>query len=163
MLDNRPQAIIVTFPVKFLIDLGKSVAAKLRDESFKQGIGLKIYGDEGKKLTIRTGFKECIEQIEFCNSDPEDYWSHIMGNVPVEAVRDNISHCYINILSKIRYRSKVICFECSKKSESITKKFGDGRRMSGKNWILLHQFEKLNPEIKMGGFQGFRYWKEDYH
>ncbi|KXK56267.1 MAG: hypothetical protein UZ05_CHB002000280 [Chlorobi bacterium OLB5] len=83
-MENRPQAIIVTFPVQFLIDLSMSYKPWIRR----------------RKDKILHGFKECIHQIEFCNSDPEDYWSHIMGNVPVEAVRENITHCYINILSK---------------------------------------------------------------
>ncbi len=153
MIVNRPTAIIVTFPVQFLIDLGNSYYYNRSSI----GLGKPL----NKKAIISRGYIECLKDIEFCNSDPEDYWSHIMGNVPVQAVRDNITHCYINILSKIRFRAKVIGFECGKKGELITKKFGDGRKMSGKNWILLHQFERIK-EIKMGGFQGFRYWKEDY-
>jgi hypothetical protein len=158
---ERTTAIIVTFPVQFLIDIGKPICeGKLsidKDTAKKYGIPRIRFT---KKGIIAAGYKEFIKQIEFVNSDPEDYWSHIMGNVPT--IKESITHCYINILSKIRYRAKVIEFQCAPKGEVITKKFGDGRKMSGKNWVLLHQFERIK-EIKMGGFQGFRYWKENYH
>jgi hypothetical protein len=150
-MDNRPKSIIVTFPVQFLIELGISWF----DTYFEN----KPYQGRKKKEYVIEGFKECIRQIEAVNADPDDFWNHTMGNKPVDY--KNISHCYINILSKIRYRAKVICFECAEKGEVITKIFGN-RQISSKNWILLHQFEKIEPAIKMGGFQGFRYWKEDY-
>jgi len=131
-LSNKPKAIIVTFPVQFLYDIG--------------------YGC-GKKEIILNGFKECIRQIESIKHDPEMYWLHSMGNKPVH--EKEILYCYVNILSKIRYKAKVIGFEPGGEKE-----FDDGRKRTAKHWLLLHEFEKV-PEIRMGGFQGFRYWKYD--
>ncbi len=76
-----------------------------------------------------------------------------MGNKPVH--EKEILYCYVNILSKIRYKAKVIGFEPGGEKE-----FDDGRKRTAKHWLLLHEFEKV-PEIRMGGFQGFRYWKYD--
>jgi len=172
---NKPKAIIVTFPVKFLIDLANDIISKWYCHPFNhykghgtvitQQFRKRIYKVESadypqsikntKAAKVLLGFKDCIRQIESVKFDPEGYWLHSMGNKPVDEQR--VTHAYINILSKIRYKAKVIGFEPGGEQQ-----FDDGRKRTAKHWLLLHEFEKLKPAIKMGGFQGFRYWKENY-
>lgn len=176
MMDNKPKSIIVTFPVQFLIDLGNSVLQRDYELAFKTNreYRLRRYVLKGtypkddmsnlilnsKKRLIMFGFQDMQKQIEELNNDPEMFWLHSMGNKPLN--HENILYCYINVLSKIRYKAKVIEFQSAPKGHLLEQTFDDGRKWTGKHWLLLHQFEKLEPEIKMGGFQGFRYWKEDY-
>lgn len=143
-MSNKPKAIIVTFPVQFLIDLGYYHYYKTHGY---------VIGSTKKEYTL-WGFKECIRQIETIKHDPDMFWLHSMGNKPV--YEKEILYCYVNILNKIRYKAKVIGFEPGGEKE-----FDDGRKRTAKHWLLLHEFEKV-PEIRMGGFQGFRYWKYDY-
>lgn len=174
-MDSRPKAIIVTFPVKFLIDLGYTVLRRDYELAFHKNTEsrLRKYKKKGvkpvymkdiilntKKSIISLGYLDFLKQIDEMEKDPEMYWLHSMGNKP--AYCENILYCYINILSKIRYKAKVIEFQSAPKGYEIKHEFNDGRKRTGKHWLLLHQFEKLKPEIKMGGFQGFRYWNEDY-
>ena len=152
---ERTNAIIVTFPVKFLIDLGKPICeGKLNVDD----VTAKKFGIPGIRFTkkgfICEGYKECIRQIEALEHDDEIIWLHSMGNKPVNDA--DILYCYVNILSKIRYRFKVIGFDPGSEI-----KFDDGRKRTAKHWLLMHSPEKI-MNIKMGGFQGFRYWKEDY-
>lgn len=135
---ERSNAIIVTFPVQFLMDLGKGL--------FKS--------PASKKILIQIGYKEVLRQINCFNTDPEMIWWHGMGNKPVNS--DDILYCYINVLSKIRFRFKVIGFNPGGEME-----FNDLRKQTFKHWLMLHQPERIK-EIKMGGFQGFRYWKDNY-
>jgi len=117
-----------------------------------------------KKALILIGFKECIRQIEELNeynkADPDSdepmHWCHSMGNKPANT--EGLVYAYINILSKIRYRAKIVEFQSAPKGKVLIHEFNDGRKREGKHWLYLHEFEKLDPEIKMGGFQGFRYW-----
>lgn len=169
---NKPKAIIVTFPVKFLIDLGYSILRRDYEYAYQKNTESRIRTYKKKEHSVRKafagnlfintkeniikmGYGECIRQIESVKFDPEGYWLHSMGNKPVDEQR--VTHAYINILSKIRYKAKVIGFEPGGEQQ-----FDDGRKRTAKHWLLLHEFEKLKPAIKMGGFQGFRYWKENY-
>lgn len=153
----RSTAIIITLPVAFLTDLGKTVYdTLLLSDKEKEDYG--DYGIPGiaptKKGLIVEGFKRCIKEIEYCVSNPDEVWYHSMNNKPVNS--NEILYCYVNVLNKIRYRFKVIGFNPGGEI-----KFNDGRKWWAKNWLLMHQPEKIK-EIKMGGFQGFRYWKENY-
>lgn len=149
---ERSNAIIVTWPVQFLIDLGTSIANKNIVKTKED------YGISGinytKKGLISLGYKECLRQIYTFDKDPEMIWWHGMGSKPVNS--DNILYCYINVLSKIRFRFKVIGFHPGGEME-----FNDLRKQSFKHWLMLHQPTRIK-EIKMGGFQGFRYWKDNY-
>jgi hypothetical protein len=172
-----PTAIIVTFPVQFLIDLGNSVLLqkevkakrkkkKEASEILSMAAGKHIFLLANRTDTILTGYKECIRQINNVNyynarypdSETPMMWHHSMGNKPSFPVQ----HCYVNILNKIRFKATVVDMESAPKGELIEYEFKDSRKWTGRNWLFLMNFERLNPEIKMGGFQGFRYWKEDY-
>jgi hypothetical protein len=168
-VDNKPQAIIVTFPVQFLCDLAYSILENNYRLAYQAKRQYKFRNFKKEKLNVYTeqqpnvilnsrknmtimGFKECIRQINECMINPEVIWYHGMKNRPTA----DVLHCYVNILGKIRYRFKIIGFAPGGEME-----FEDVRKKSFQNWLLLHMPEKIK-EIKMGGFQGFRYWKEDY-
>ncbi len=165
-IEERPQGILITFPVQFLIDLGNThylnnVLKKSYNstrESWKDYhkrifslIGTKGFYLTDKKSTISYGYLDCLRQINACKNESNIIWYHGMAKLP--QFHDELLFCYINILSKIRFKARVIGFDPGGKI-----KFDDGRKREFNHWLLLNDFEPI-PQIRMGGFQGFRYWK----
>lgn len=128
--------IIITFPVQFLWDLGKSFPTGLEKP-------------RSHKEHVLKGFKECIRQLEAVRTNPDDnIWNHSIGTKPTREVL----YAYITILGKIRYRANIAAWE-----PGGEKQFNDGRKRTAKHWLILSDLMKAPKEIECKGFQGFRY------
>lgn len=136
--NERPEGIIITFPVQFLYDLGEGYV--------KDSKGRDLYDKED---CILRGFKECMRQLEDMRNNPdEQIWYHSIGSKPTREVL----FVYITILGKVRYRANVAGWE-----PGGPKQFSNGRKREGKHWLILSDFFKAPEEIELKGFQGFRY------
>lgn len=135
---ERPEAIIITFPVQFLRDIGISNATpdEIKD----------LFTD---KDFIRIGFTEVIHQLHHMSKNPDNnIWWHSMGIKPTQ----DVLYAYITILGKIRYRANIAGWD-----PSGIKQFSDGRKRTAKNWLMLCDFVVAPTDIIQQGFQGFRY------
>jgi hypothetical protein len=132
---ERPEAIIITMPVKFLNDLSISEWKTIYNRTQKEH--------------ILNGYRIYLQQMEATIADENSYWIHKMNNLPtVEVV-----YCYVTVLGSIMYRANIGGFE-----PGGHKIFSDGRDCYAKNWMILtHPFIEARPRIKRKGFQGFRY------
>lgn len=136
MLTERPEAIIITFPVQFLIDLACSHH---------------LFG-RNKKAFILNGYKQCIREVEEVMKHPDEMiWYHSIGNKPTFEVL----YAYITVLNTIKWRANVAGWE-----PGHEKQFSDQRKMYAKHWLILSDFVNAPEEIKFKGCQGFRYSKK---
>ncbi len=134
MITEKPEAIVITFPVQFLQDL---VENKPRDQSTKS--------------ILHEGLTALNRQVLAMIKDPEhSIWYHSIGNKPIHEVL----YVFITILGKIRYKAKVVEWQ-----EGHEKQFEDGRKRTAKNWLVLCDFQLAPKDIAFQGCQGFRYCK----
>lgn len=137
---DSPEAIIITFPVQFLIDVGISTFRGLEDET------LELFKD---KDYILPGFTEVMRQLKQISEDPDNnIWWHSIGTKPTQ----HVLYAYITILGKIRYRATIASWE-----PGGEKQFNDGRKRTAKNWLMLSDLVPAPNDIVQKGFQGFRY------
>ncbi len=136
-IQQPPYAIVVTFPVKFLMDLAYSHSA----EEIKHLTNIKEF--------ILAGYKELNRQIDLMIAHPDQStWNHSKGNKPAHEV----VFAYISCLGKICWKAKVAEFQPGHEKE-----FSDGRKKFAKNWLVLCDFVKAPHDIPFKGMQGFRY------
>lgn len=130
------EAIIITFPVEFLLDLAEPDRKHPYTQHTKNELAIE-------------GLKECIRQIEYVkNNADENIWWHSIGTRPTQ----DVLYAYITILGKIRYRANVAGWYPGGEKE-----FNDGRKRSAKHWLCLSDFVAAPRDIERKGFQGFRY------
>ena len=147
-MKEKPESIIITMPVKFLIDLAVSELHQ-KAESAKQLEQFKRLTT--KKGLILSGYRIYLQQMEATIKDEDCYWLHKMNNLPTT----DVLYCYVTVLGNILYRANIGGYE-----PGGHKIFNDGRVCYAKNWMILtHPFVKANPKIPKRGFQGFRYSK----
>jgi hypothetical protein len=159
---ERPEGIIITFPVQFLIDLGVTVlhrryelAYKAKREYRLRNYKLKLWKGEGqqpvilntKKNLIKLGYEECLRQLKMTAEDEELLWWHSIGNKP----KIDVLYAYITMLNKIRFKATIVSWE---PGGEMT--FDDNRKRTAKHWLLLDNPVRI-PDIPFKGFQGFRY------
>lgn len=130
---DKPEAIVITFPVQFLKDLATTIP----------------YGSYESKQLILRGYKMLMKEVDQLMKNPDEtIWIHSMGNKP----QHDVLYVYISVLNTIKWKAKVVGFE-----PGGEKRFTDGRKRFAKNWLLLSDFIKAPEEIKFKGCQGFRY------
>ncbi len=141
MLKEKPDAIVITFPVQFLLDLGYSKYIAQPEED-----RLPFWD---KKSLIMDGYYDLLRQLDHMEKNPDNnIWNHSIGNKPTHEVL----HAYITILGVIHYRAKIVGWEAGHE-----KQFEDGRKRTAKHWLLLADFVKAPEVIPFKGCQGFRY------
>lgn len=147
MIDD---GIIITFPVKFLLDIAP-------DNTMKGSYFTNASGEvksrrlrfHSKKNQVIAGYKICLREIEWVRQAPDDrWWNHSIGTKPTREVL----YAYIVILGRVRYRANIVGWEAGGEKE-----FQDGRKRTAKHWLILGHFVPAPFAIKIKGSRGFQY------
>lgn len=132
MIADKSDSIVITFPVRFLIDLAGNCPL--------------FYSAD---MIIMKGYRKLVQQIDEQIAKPDNrIWYHSMNTKPTQT----IEWAFITVLGKIRWRASVIEFQ-----DRHEKQFEDGRKKFARNWLVLANFIKAPEEIPYKGTQGFRY------
>jgi hypothetical protein len=139
MINQPPDGIVITLPVKFLIDLAES-RHKTTDE-----IGIQL---NAKKKALN-GYKIlCSEMDKVMRNPDHSFWTHSMGIKPTL----EFEYVYFTVLGSIRYRGNVMLWE-----PGHTKEFQDGRKRTANYWLNICNIIPAPLHYPFKGCQGFRY------
>jgi hypothetical protein len=146
MIKNfQPQGIIITTPVKFLIELSHQI---IRENHPGEDCSCLIKNTI-QRSHILTGYKEYLRQMNVVIKNENSTWYAKISAVPTIEVL----YCYITVLGRIQYRANIAGFEPGGFIQ-----FDNGHELYANHWMILtHPFIKAPGLFNHKGFQGFRY------
>ena len=113
----------------------------------------------GRKLVTELGAYERLENtfMNFLNSDDNAYWTCGIPGIPGQYGDMEGHYCYIIAEGKVIYRASILGF-----GEGGLHTFDNGTSHYFKKKVIYLSAPviKAPPDIKMKGFQGFRYVDE---